>query len=272
MQEAAFKAMGLKAFYLPFEVRPNEFRRLLGKLPRLQLDGFNITVPYKAMALEYLDRLTPKAKAIRAVNTVFRKKGRWVGDNTDCKGFLDSLRKEGRFNPRHKRVLILGAGGASRAVAYGLAQSGAREIRIANREKFRVRRQGIVRDFKKIFPKTLFREFSLNPQNLKHELDDIQLIINATSVGVLFENKRIIPFKLIPRAGQNRRLLFFDLGYHKETTFLKDAKKKGHRTLNGTGMLVRQGAEAFRLWTGKPAPVKIMRNALRNVIARQRFK
>jgi shikimate dehydrogenase len=262
MQEAAFKALGIKAFYLPVEVRPAEFRRLMRGRKRLLLDGFNVTVPYKGTVLKYLDGLTPRAKAIGAVNTVFRKGRLWIGDNTDCQGFLISLRKEGRFSPRGKRILLLGAGGAARAVAYGLAQSGAKQIRIMNREKFRVRRQGIIRDFKKIFPKTSFAGFGLNRRNLMRGLENVHLVVNATSVGVLFEDRRIIPPNLIPQGRKDCHPRFFDLGYPRETLFLKDAKKKGHRILGGLGMLVYQGAEAFRLWTGHKAPVAVMRAAV----------
>lgn len=263
MQEAAFRARGLKAFFLPFEVSRSAFRRLLRNRARLVLDGFNVTVPHKEIAWELLrPRLTPDARAIGAVNVAFRRKGQWFGANTDCSGFLLSLQKEGKFNPRGKRILVLGAGGAARAVVYGLARRGAHEIRIVNRPRFRARREKLIRDFRKIFPRTLFAGLSLSRTDLREGIKDVRLVVNATSVGVKHETKQLIPNDLIPRAGGGNRLLFFDLVYHQGTRFLKAAKRKGHRTLGGIGMLVFQGAEAFRLWTGHRAPIEVMRSAL----------
>src|SRR3989338_1292502 len=137
IQNCAFDHHKLKSIYFAFERLPARFRFLMRNLKSLLLDGFNVTVPYKGVVIPYLDRLSPEAKLIRAVNTVKKEKNSWVGYNTDVYGFLTSLRKEGRFNPRGKRALLLGAGGAARAVAYGLGQSGAKEVRIINREKFR---------------------------------------------------------------------------------------------------------------------------------------
>lgn len=267
MQEAAFRTLGWKAFYLPFEVREDEFRRLMLKRRDLLLDGFNVTVPYKGTVLDYLKgRLTPEARAIKAVNTVYRKNGRWIGANTDLRGFLISLDKEGRFDPRGKKILLLGAGGAARAVAYGLGQKRAKKVWILNREKFRERRKSICRDFKKIFPKTLFVGSRLSRENLSAAFNEVQLVVNATSTGVFYETRRFIDPRWMPRARKGREILFMDLVYHRVTPFLKDAKRKGHRILNGVGMLVYQGAEAFRLWTGKEAPVKVMEKAVKQGI------
>lgn len=266
IQNCAFEHYKLKSIYFAFELPPARFRFLMRNLKSLLLDGFNVTVPYKRDILEYLDGVTSTARAIGAVNTVFRKDRRWIGENADCYGFLTSLRKEGRFDPRGKRILLLGAGGAARAVAYGLGQSGAKEVRIINREKFRKRREDIIREFKKIFPKTIFAGLSLNRRNLKQGLDGVGLVINATSVGVKFEDKRLIPADLIPKARDSHSPLFFDLAYHKSTPFLKDAKKKGLRILDGKGMLLHQGAKAFEIWTGKRAPIHKMKKALQDAL------
>lgn len=261
MQEAAFQAVGLKAFYLPFEVRAKEFRALMRRRSCLLLDGFNVTVPYKREVMKYLDGSTPEARAIQAVNTVYQKGGRWLGANTDVNGFLISLKKEGRFDPKTKNVLVLGAGGAARAVAYGLAKSGACEVRIANRLRYQFRREKIRKDFRPLFPKTKFIGLNLNRNGLRKGLEGVDLVINATSVGVLYEDV-LIPASLIPSAASRKEILFFDLVYHKPTRFLETARKRGHRVLDGRNMLVYQGAEAFRLWTGKRAPVAVMRKAI----------
>lgn len=262
MQETAFKALGIKAFYLPFEVRPHEFRRVMRRKRNLILDGFNVTVPYKGEVVKYLrPNLTYEARAVKAVNTVYRKGKKWVGANTDVYGFLTSLQKDGRFRTKDKNVLILGAGGSARAAVYGLCKSGAREIRIAARRKSRV--GSIIQDFRKLFSRTSFVPLTLQHGDLKRGLEDVHLVINATSVGVVFKTLQLIPDKLILRSQRGRRLLFFDFVYHEKTKFLKAASKKGHRTMDGVGMLLYQGAEAFRLWTGRKAPIHVMRTKLK---------
>ncbi|MBI4358528.1 MAG: shikimate dehydrogenase [Candidatus Omnitrophica bacterium] len=266
IQNCAFDYHKLKSIYFAFERSPHRFRYLMQNLRSLMLDGFNVTVPYKRTVIPYLDRLSPEAQAVAAVNTVKKKNGRWVGYNTDCYGFLTSLRKEGRFNPRGKRVLLLGAGGAARAVAYGLGQSGAKEVRVINREKFRERRENLVKQFKKMFPRTKFEGFSLNGSNLERGLKDVQLVVDATSTSKGDSNRRLIPVDLIPKVREGRRLLFFDLVYYKTRPFLKDAKRKGHQVLDGKGMLVYQGAKAFEVWTGKRAPIREMRQALHDAL------
>ena len=276
MQEAAFKAVGIKAFYLPFEVRPAEFRRLVRNRRRLLLDGFNVTVPYKERALG-LDRVSPEARAIGAVNTVVKRKNRWLGFNTDAAGFIAALEKDGKFRVRGKRVLVLGAGGSARAVIYALAKRGAKQILVANRTVSRARK--IIRDFKEMFPRIQFSVQSLraprsgakqsHPKRLlrpaafsgssRNDGLGVDLVVNATSVGLKPGDRAMIQPKLFPR-----KTLFVDLIYRPaETRLLKLARKSGRRTMNGLGMLLYQGAEAFRLWTGKKAPVGVMRKALR---------
>ena len=249
MQEAAFRALGWKAFYLPFEVRPGEFRRLMHGAKDLLLDGFNVTVPYKEEVLRYLDGLSPAARAIGAVNTVVRKGSKWAGFNTDETGFILSLESGGKFHPRGKEVLILGAGGSARAVAYGLARKGARRITIVNRTAARAKK--IVSEYKRLFPKTEW-------ECRAGETQEIDLVVNATSVGL----KPGAPSLILPRDFP-KKAFFVDLIYNpSETPFLRLARKTGHRTLNGLGMLVCQGAEAFRLWTSRKAPVEVMRRAI----------
>lgn len=262
MQEAAFRARGVKAFYLSLGLKPEEFHRLMRRMNLLLLDGFNVTVPYKRAVIPYLDALTPEARKVGAVNTVYRHGNRWIGANTDLQGFLDSLYREGRFSPRGKKVLILGAGGGARAAVYGLAKEGAREIRIANRHPSRARR--IVRDFQPFFRCTLLRGLSLERKDLVQAIEGVDLVVNATSMGLdPADGTPLPPSLVLRRRGRQKRLLFFDLVYHQMTRFLKVARKKGHRTVNGLDMLVYQGAEAFRLWTGQKAPIEVMRGVLR---------
>ena len=255
MQEAAFQAAGLKAFYLPFEVRREEFHRLMRHSRSLVLDGFNVTVPYKEEVLHYLDSVSPSAKAIGAVNTVVRRGRRWVGFNTDETGFIASLEKEARFHPRGKTALILGAGGSARAAAHGLARRGARRIVVANRTLERAK--GMVSSFRKIFPRVQWEYGKLN--HAAEDAEEIDLVVNATSVGLKPSDRALVSPKAFPK-----KALFVDLIYNPcETQFLRIARQTGHPTLNGLGMLVYQGAEAFRWWTGRKAPVAVMRTELK---------
>jgi len=260
MQEAAFAHRGIKAYYLALEMDPGSFRKIMRKLPRLVLSGFNVTVPYKEKVIAYLDQLTPEAQSVEAVNTVFRKGKKWVGANTDIDGFLTSLKKEGGFNPKGKKVLVFGAGGATRGVVYGLCREGAQSVWIANRRLGRA--QKLAKDMKRLFPKTDWQTSSLSETSVKSALNSSHLVINATSVGLSSKEASLFPFDLIPSA-KNKKILFLDLIYDpEETCLLKAARLKGHRTLGGSGMLLYQGAKAFEYWTGKKAPVREMKQAL----------
>jgi len=260
MQEAAFTCRGIKAYYLALELDPIAFRKIMRKLPRLVLSGFNVTVPYKEKVIAYLDRLTPEARSVGAVNTVFRKGKKWVGANTDIDGFSASLKKEGGFNPKGKKVLVFGAGGAARGVVYGLCREGAQSIWIANRRLSRA--QKIAKDMKRFFPKTGWQTSNLSESSVKAALDSVDLVINATSVGLSSNDVSLFQLDLIPPA-KRRKILFLDLIYDpEETCLLKAARRKGHRTLGGAGMLLYQGVKAFKYWTGKKAPVLQMKQAL----------
>lgn len=277
MQERAARALGLKAFYLPFEVGRKDFLRLMQRLPDLVLDGFNVTVPYKEEVLHWLNRVEPSARAMGAVNTVVRRGKRWMGFNTDVTGFLASLEKGEKFRIRGKKVLILGAGGSARAVAYGLAKRGAKVITIANRTKSRADK--IVKRFRCFFPKVKFEAASLVPclppacrrgkdragrgaRASGNDTVDIDLVVNATSVGLRQSDPALVQPAVFPK-----RTLFMDLIYNPaQTRLLRLARRSGHRTMNGAGMLLYQGAEAFRLWTGKAAPVAVMRQEIGKIL------
>lgn len=258
MQEAAFEKAGLKAFYAVFELEPASFKKAFGKIRHFVLDGFNVTVPYKQTVIPFLDGLTPEAQAIGAVNTVFKKNGEWIGANTDVYGFLKSLQADASFRPSGKTVLVFGAGGAARALLYGLADSGARQILISNRHRDRAEK--LAKDFKKRFPKTSFRV--ILEKEIKQALEAANLVVNATSLGLNVSDSEVVKASWIPKAGSKKKL-FCDLIYHRpKTSFLKAAAQKGHSVLGGAGMLLYQGSRAFEYWTGKKAPVSIMQRTL----------
>ncbi len=259
MQEAAFRKAGIKAYDLALELDPIHFRMAMRRLRHFLLDGFNVTVPYKEAVIPHLDRLTPEARVIGAVNTVFRRSGKWVGANTDAFGFMAALEKEAGFRTKGKKALVLGAGGSARAVIYALAKKGASHIQVANRHEGRAQKIG--RDFKRIFRKTDFVTIGLKKKDLKEGLAQADLVVNATSVGLHPQDKSLIPAPLFRSLG--RRRVFFDLIYRPvRTDFLKKAATCGHRVVNGLEMLLWQGAKSFEIWTGRKAPIAVMRKAL----------
>lgn len=269
MQEAAFSALGLKAYYTVFELDLPRFHRAMKHLGCFLPEGFNVTVPYKEKVIPYLDRLTPKAKAIGAVNTVFRDRGRWAGTNTDVDGFLISLKKDARFRPRGKKVLILGAGGGARAVCYGLASEGA--LLVMMTDLYLEKAEKIIRDFRPLFPKTRFVKIACDAENLQKALADVHLVVNATAVGLKPSDPVLLQPSWIPKGKAKKKMLFYDLIYRPaRTPFLKIAARRGHRISNGLGMLLYQGAYAFEHWTRKKAPVSVMRKALDRALKEQK--
>jgi shikimate dehydrogenase len=174
-------------------------------------------------------------------------------------GFLMALMKDGGFRPSGKSAVILGAGGAARAVVYGLSREGVRKILITDCIPQKARK--IAKDMRKVFPRIIYQAVMAGTPEVKEALQKADVIINATPIGLKPRDPRVVPESWVPRA--DRRKFFMDLIYNPAVTpFLKTAKKKGHRTLNGLGMLLYQGARALEYWTGQKAPVDVMRQAL----------
>jgi shikimate dehydrogenase len=191
-----------------------------------------------------------------------------IGYNTDAYGFREALKKEGRFNARGKSILILGAGGAARACVYALIKEGAAKIIVANRTVSKARK--LIKDFSKIASgaKKKLSSLPLKRENLKRVLPAIDLIVNSTSLGLKASDPLPINVKLLPK---KKKTLIFDLIYNPpRTKLLREASKRGCRTMNGLSMLLYQGARAFEIWTKKPAPVNAMRKALNNVAGASR--
>lgn len=264
MQQAAFDKLGLSSFYLALELAPNYFRRLMSMKENLLLDGFNLTIPHKQIVTPYLDSVSREAELIGAVNTVIRKGDRFVGENTDAYGFLKSLAEGARWKSKGKTALILGAGGASRAVVYALCQDGIRKIFILNRTVSKAKE--LVKSFKRKFPRVQFDARVLNTKTILGILSSTNIFVNTTSVGLKKTDAPLIPSAKFPKAKRNQ--LAVDLIYNPaQTPFLAAARRSGWKTLNGLGMLLHQGARSFELWTGKKAPVEVMRKALHGRIA-----
>jgi shikimate dehydrogenase len=267
MHNAAFRALDLNYAYVPLPVAPDRIQDALRGLVALGFAGANVTVPYKSTVLPFLDELTPVATAVGAANTlVVSPDGRILGDNTDVYGFITALREAGWRGDRcpARRALVVGAGGAARAVAYGLRQNGV-EVWIANRsfDKALELCETLNAAMESIDNSTLggLRAHRF-PEELATLAPAADLIVNATSLGLRADDPlpwdEAVPF--------NERQLVCDLvpavGAASRTPFLSLAASFGAQALNGLGMLAHQGARAFELWTGIEAPLAEMREAL----------
>ncbi len=253
-QTSAFSFYDIPAVYLPFEVKPEDLKTAVEAIKALGIKGINVTVPHKEHILEYLNELSEEVLYIGACNTVKNIDGYLIGYNTDAYGFIKGL-KELEPNLEGKNVLILGAGGASRAVVYGLIKEGVNKIYQANRtiEKvFKIRE-----DFFKL---TKFAEEIIIP--IPYEkieccvLDSVDIIVNTTSVGLRDDDQPLFNYEAI-----SSRHTVVDIIY-KKTPLLEVADKKGCKWQDGLPMLLYQGAKAFEIWTGKDAPIEVMRKAL----------
>lgn len=257
MQNAAIEAMGLNYIYIPFEIHPEELETAVKGIRSLGISGVNVTVPHKEAVMKFLDEITEEASLIGSVNTIENKNGRLIGHNTDSRGYIRSLREDAGFDPKGKRALIIGAGGAARGIAFGLFLEGVSEIIIANRtiEKAEEIKINITeRDrHKSIQIKTAHLSYLKEPQILS----SVDLIVNTTSMG-LEGRAPDVDF-----ASTSPHVLISDIAYKPPiTSFLKKAQDAGRKTLGGLGMLLYQGAISFEIWTSNKAPVDVMKKAL----------
>jgi shikimate dehydrogenase len=260
MHNAAFAVLGLDWRYIPLPVsldRPAATGEAVRGLRALGLAGANVTVPHKQAVMPHLDALTPAAAAIGAVNTiVVTEEGRLLGDNTDAPGFIADLRDHG-VEPRGHRCLVLGAGGSSRAVVYGLADAGAARITIANRTIPRA--EDLAAAFQPSFVACQLDSCGL-PAGLADAASGADVVINCTSLG-MSPNPDGLPWDeaVAFRTGQT----VYDLVYNPRVTrLLRKAEADGAHAIGGIGMLIWQGAIAFERWTGIMPPVEVMRQAI----------
>ena len=241
--------------YLPFQVAETDFNKAIQGIKALNIRGANITFPYKEKVIKFLDEVEESARRIRAVNTIVNNKGILTGYNTDVIGFKKSLQEDGKFVIKEKKAVILGAGGAARAVVYALLEEEIEEICIFNRTLEKAKK--IKQDLSSFFPKSHIRVFPLEKEDLKDKIEKSHLLVNSTSIGMALrvDNTPLPDEKLF-----HPNLLVYDLIYHPaKTLFLRQAEKSGAKIINGLPMLVYQGIESFYLWTGlKPEGKEVL--------------
>jgi shikimate dehydrogenase len=255
MHKAAFKELGLHWDYLLLPVRPEHVSDAVHGIRGFGLEGANVTVPHKQAVMESLDEVTEEARAIGAVNTILNQEGRLIGYNTDAVGFLRALREVG-FDPRGCRAVLLGAGGAARAVLYTLLAARA-EVVLVNRGLQRGRQ--LADDFQPLFQARVPVLPLAYSYALQEALNSADLLVNATNMGMHPQGEAS---PLPDAVAFHKALTVYDLVYQPlHTRLLSDARAAGARGIDGLGMLVHQGAAAFTLWTGEVAPLEVMRAA-----------
>ncbi|MBD0379047.1 shikimate dehydrogenase [Paenibacillus sedimenti] len=252
MLNRAFRETGLNAAYAAFHVSPQGLGDAVRGIRALGYRGVNVTIPHKVEVMQYLDEIDGGAQVIGAVNTIVNEAGRLIGYNTDGIGYVRSLKEETGIQLQGKHVLLLGAGGAARGVAYALAKEGSACIYIANRTKERaVELAATIGAFTKAV--------GLGLDELGDVVDAAGLIVNTTSAG-MHPSVDELPMSVDHLREHH---LVSDLIYNPRITrFLREAEAKGARIHGGLGMFIYQGAYAFEYWTGTPAPVAAMRQVV----------
>ena len=257
MHNAAFRKLGLDYCYLPFRVAKENAAKAVDGVRAMNLRGVNVTVPNKVAVIPSLDKLEPLAEKIGAVNTVVNDDGFLTGDNTDAAGFLLPLLESG-VEPEGKNVVVLGAGGGSRAVSFALADRGARVV-IVNRTLEKA--QELAQRISQSLPASV-RAVGMDEASLEAEMEKAEIVVNTTSLGLKNSEQSPVPGRMLRSV-----MVVYDIVYNPpQTRLLREAGAAGARTIAGLDMLVRQGALAFEKWTGEKAPVDLMKQEVASAL------
>jgi shikimate dehydrogenase len=255
LHNAAFAALGLNWCYVAFQVTRDRLESALRGLPALGIAGVNVTVPHKEAVLAYLDDVTEDARIIGAVNTIRVEGDRLSGHNTDTSGMLDALTRDGGLIMKGQRAAIVGAGGAARAAAFALAGAEAAAVTIINRNWDRA--AALADAVRRAFHCAV-DAVPLDGNPVTAALREATLLVQATTVGGAQREASPVSDKAL-----HPGLFVMDMIYNPhETALLREARAAGCRTLGGLPMLVYQGARAFEIWTGRAAPLHVMRDAV----------
>lgn len=257
----AFQKLGLDYIYVAFRVEKSMLKMAVDGVRALNIRGLNVTIPHKVEIIKYLDKVDELAEKIGAVNTVVNEGGKLIGYNTDGPGAIKALQDKG-FYPKGKRVLMLGAGGAARAIAYYVAKEEPSEIIILNRNVERALEvSGKIGSEMDIACKAA----KLDEDNIKKALEKTDLLINCTSVGMFPK----VNETLVPKAFLKKDMTVMDIVYNPiYTRLLREAADVGCNIIFGLDMLVKQAALSFEIWTGIKAPVEEMRRTALEVLSK----
>ena len=263
MLNAALRESGIDMQYARFHITANEFEEALQLMRQNRFVGLNITLPHKEHAHALVDQLDDDAKQAGAVNVIVIRDGKLLGFNTDGIGFAHAIRDEFSVDLRDLRVLVIGAGGAARAIAFECARQDCERLVIANRT--RAKGQQLVRQLQPFFagprvlgPVARLQAIGFDPSELHHQIPNTDLLVNATPLGLNRSDPSPVPGHLLAP-----HLMVFDTVYGSgRTALLTAAAEAGARGTNGLAMLVHQGARAFEIWFGREAPIDVMRRAL----------
>lgn len=259
MMNRAFRETGINGIYAAFHITEATLADFVTGVRAMGIRGVNVTIPHKLNVMALLDEIDAGARSIGAVNTIVNRDGRLIGYNTDGIGYVRSLKEEAEPNLAGKRIVVIGAGGASRGIIYGLVQEKPERITITNRTLERAE------ELAASFSGASTVMDALPNEKLKEACLDADIVINTTSVG-MYPNMEASPIEaewLKPGAVAS------DLIYNPlETVFLKQAKERGCTVHSGLGMFIYQGAYAFEYWTGKTAPVAAMRETVLTELTR----
>ena len=260
LQQAAFDYHGIEARYEYWETTPEALAERIASLRDSGVLGAQVTVPHKQEALAFVDAMSDDVRALGAVNVIANDNGTLAATNTDVTGFVRALREDAGADLKGKRVLLLGAGGAARAIVLGLAREGIASLAIANRTAQRARDAAAVA----AGMVSRIEAIPLSPEALASEAADADLIVNSTTLGMTgVGGPAALAARAIPPAA-----LVYDIVYNPpDTPLLLEAKAAGAQTLGGLAMLVYVGAEAFEQWTGLKAPVDVMMAAAEKALA-----
>ena len=261
MQNAGITAANLDYVYSAMAVAPENLEDAIKGMKALGFRGLNVTIPHKQAVMEHLDTIHEDAQVIGAVNTISNENGHLTGYNTDVIGFINGMKQKG-FEPQGKHTIVLGAGGAARAIIWGLTKERAASITIGVRNVEKA--QPLAQYFSGFMDITLLHWES---EDFKKRLPYAQLIVNTTPLGMAPHTDAMPP---IDFTTIQKDAFVYDIIYTPaETKLLKTAREHGCQTLNGEAMLVGQGAEAFRIWTGQELDQKVMAAALRQALERK---
>jgi shikimate dehydrogenase len=262
MQNAAIESLGLNYVYVALAIEQRNLKTALDGFTAIELSGFNVTIPHKQSIIPLLSQIDPVANLVGAVNTVWRKNNIWYGTNTDVEGFISPLKSLTR-NWTEITAVILGNGGAARAIVVGLSQLGCSEIHLVGRNMAKL--DEFYRSWENV-PEVRQKLKIHNWEQLKLLVPNADLLVNTTPVG-MYPHIDNCPIEDNLMKRFSSRSIAYDLIYNPSPTrFLQLAKQQGAFTIDGLEMLVKQGAAGFQIWLQQSAPIDIMRRSLQNYL------